>query len=246
MFDVKGTLQIARVSGNEKTGTSKRETLTFGTVDHLRKIQETLDVVNTLVNGESYIVITEPRMSVKKDDDIVNWQYKADPQEMLAARDTGLNDYVIHKTVEQLERMTDPLGHMPYDEKFLLLHCLILDTLMSPDSDMNYGHIVKCQGRLAYAEKLAIELNKPEFQTTLMEMTCDYNSGGSRLAGIFERPVQLGGLKGIKEVHKQSMRFYDKSMAFKLEASMYLKSGRKIFDDIREQYAVTGKDEMKI
>jgi hypothetical protein len=242
MNKVTGMLDIVKVGGKQEGALMKKDTVGFGSVEELRAIQGTLHVINEMIHEDCYIAVCEPRISIEKSSGIYNWRWEASADELYRARDMGLNNYVLYKTAAQLEKMMDPTGDMDDSEKICLLHCLILDMTRKRDMDIAdpYGK------RISFAQKLAQELNKPEFLMTLSELEHLVRAGQSGMFSIFDRPAEEGGLRGLEKLHGMSMNFYDKSMAFKLEASTRMKAGHVVFTDINKQYADNGDWEMKL
>lgn len=243
MNEVKGILEIVKVGGKQEGSLMKRETVTFDSVESLRKIDEVLFAMNQLIGEDCHVAVIAPRISVKKENDnVLNWQFETTPEEVMCARDSHLNGFVIHKTAEQLEKMTNPVNDMHDKERLCLLQCLILDMIRMPDPQITNPN----EKRISFARELALKLDRVEFMMTLDELVRHIGMGTPGLYSIFDRPVEEGGLLGIRNLHGLSMKFYDKSMAFKLEASTRMKAGFSIFEDIGERYAKTGNAEMRV
>lgn len=243
MNEVKGIVELVKIGGTQEGALRKRDKMGFGSIRDLQKLQELMHVMNEMIQEDCYIAVYRVYMSVKKPDDIYNWQAEATDMELEKARDVGLNNYLLYKTINQLEKMTDPMNDMHDNERLCLLQCLIMDMIRKPDMD-----IADLKGkRISFAKELAMKLDQPAFMMTLDELV--HCIGSERFFGlysIFDRPVEEGGLLGIRNLHGLSMKFYDKSMAFKMEASTRMKAGFTIFEDIGERYSRTGNAEMRV
>jgi hypothetical protein len=242
MNEVKGIVELVKMGGTQDGALKKTDKIGFGSVRDLQYLQNIMHVMNEMTQEDCYVAINRIHMSVKKTDDIHNWQTEVTDAELGKARDIGLNNYLLYKTVNQLEKMTDPLNDMHDNERLCLLQCLILDMIRMPDTQITNPH----EKRISFARELALKLDKPEYMMTLDELVHHVGTGTPGLYTIFDRPVEEGGLIGIRNLHGLSMKFYDKSMAFKMEASTRMKAGFTIFEDIGERYSKTGNAEMRV
>lgn len=243
MNEVKGIIELVKTGGTQDSALMKRDKIGFGSVRDLQKIEQIMFAMNEMIYEDCYVAIYRIHMSVKKTDDIHNWQTEATSMELEKARDIGWNNYVLYKTINQLEKMTDPMNDMHDNERLCLLQCLIMDMIRKPDTD-----IIDLKGkRISFAKELAMKLDRQEFMMTLDELIHRVRNGMVfGLYSIFDRPAEEGGLNGIRKLHGLSMKFYDKSMAFKLEAATRMQVGFAIFEDIGERYAKTGNAEMRV
>lgn len=242
MNEVKGIIELVKTGGTQDSALMKRDKIGFGSVRDLQKIEQIMFAMNEMIYEDCYVAIYRIHMSVKKTDDIHNWQTEATSMELEKARDIGWNNYVLYKTINQLEKMTDPMNDMHDNERLCLLQCLILDMIRMPDPQITNPN----EKRISFARELALKLDQPAFMMTLDELVRHVGTGIPGAYSIFDRPVEEGGLLGIRKLHGLSMNFYDKSMAFKMEASTRMKAGFSIFEDIGERYSKTGNAEMRV